>query len=226
MAQRLCVLQHADDEGLGSMHRWFSEHNFQITTIRIDKGEPLPPHQSYDWLVLMGGPMGVYEEAQYPWLAQEKEWLRQAIEAEKRILGICLGAQLIASALDSQVYPHETLEIGWHPIFRTDPSASWLPEKAQLLSWHGDCFDLPQGAKAFASSEITPCQGFSYSRRVWALQFHVEADESTVDAFLEAGGGDLPRGEYVQSLEQLKKAEHLATSAKIAEDLLNYIAKQ
>lgn len=225
MTQRLCVLQHADDEGLGSMHHWFTEHGFDINTVRIDRGEALPPHNSFDWLVVMGGPMGVYEEAQYPWLREEKAWLKQAIESEKKTLGVCLGAQLIASALDASVYPNDTFEVGWYPIIRTDPSASWLPQQTTLLSWHGDCFDLPRGAKAFATSELTPCQGFRYGNRTWALQFHVEADASTVHAFLEAGGGELPQGEGVQSIEQLENPLHLTNSANIAADLLNFMAK-
>lgn len=224
MTQRLCVLQHADGEGLGSMHQWFAEKGFTINIIRIDRGEPLPPIDSFDWLVLMGGPMGVYEEVQYPWLAAEKEWLRKAIEADKKVLGVCLGAQLIASALDAAVYPSDTVEIGWHPIYRTDSSASWLPEQACLLSWHGDRLELPENAKAFAANEVTPCQGFSYGDRVWALQFHIEAEAGTVDTFLEAGGGYLPQGEFVQSIEQLENTEHLAASAKTATGLLDFMA--
>lgn len=224
MTRRLCVLQHADGEGLGSMHHWFADKGFEINTIRIDRGHPLPQLDSFDWLVLMGGPMGVYEEVQYPWLATEKQWLRQAIEADKKVLGVCLGAQLIASALDAAVYPNDSVEIGWHPIYRTDSSASWLPEQARLLSWHGDRFDLPENAKAFASSEVTPYQGFSYGNRIWALQFHIEAEAGTVETFLEAGGGDLPQGELVQNIEQLENTEHLAASAKIAAGLLDFMA--
>jgi GMP synthase-like glutamine amidotransferase len=209
MAQRLCVLQHADGEGLGSMHGWFVEHGFQINVIRMDQGGALPPLTSFDWLVLMGGPMGVYEELQYPWLITEKKWLREAIDAEKKILGICLGSQLIASALNAPVYPNETSEIGWFPINRTDSTVTWLPQQAYLFSWHGDCFDLPSGAKAFASSEATPCQGFRYGNRVWALQFHVETEADTAEIFYE-----------------LKKTDYLAASAKITNDLLNFLAKQ
>lgn len=224
MAQRLCVLQHADNEGIGSMQRWFAERKFDINVVRVDQGAPLPPHDSFDWLAVMGGPMSAYEEAQYPWLSHEKKWLRQAVFSDKRVLGICLGSQLIASALDADVYPNDTFEIGWYPITRIDPSITWLPPKARLLSWHGDRFDLPSGAKPFASSEVTPNQGFSYGNRVWALQFHVEAEPDTIDAFIEANGGELPRGEWVQSLEQLKNSEHFASSEKIARDLLDFMA--
>jgi GMP synthase-like glutamine amidotransferase len=226
MAQRLCVLQHADGEGLGSMRRWFAERDFEINIVRIDRGAALPAINSFDWLILMGGPMGVYEELQYPWLATEKIWLKEAIDAEKKILGICLGAQLIASAMGAPVYPNESSEIGWFPITRTDASVSWLPQQSHLFSWHGDCFEVPAGAKPFASSEATPCQGFRYGNRVWALQFHVETEAETASVFYEAAGGDLPYGEFVQDIAELETSEYLAESAKVATDLLNYLAKQ
>jgi GMP synthase-like glutamine amidotransferase len=225
MTQRICALIHANGEGLGSMESWFTEQSYPLNTIRIDLGEPLPPLDSFDWLVVMGGPMGVYEQTQYPWLTEEINFLRQAIGSNKKILGICLGGQLIASALGAKVYPNSQQEIGWHPIIRTCSSASWLPDEARLLSWHGDRFDLPEGANAFAASAITPVQGFSYGERVWALQFHVEAEEGTVGAFFTTGGGDLPTGDFVQSLELLISNEHLAVNRTIAHNLLRYIAE-
>lgn len=224
MKQRLCVLQHADGIGLGCMEQWFKEHEFDINTVRVDRGEPLPPLNSFDWLAIMGGPMGVYEEAQYPWLKTEKQWLRTAIDTDKKILGVCMGGQLIASALGAEVYPAESAEIGWFPINRTDASASWLPPQSCLLSWHGDQFKLPSGGKPFASSEATPNQGFRYGDNIWALQFHVEAQTGTTDIFLEATGGELPAGEYVQSKDQLDRPDCVATSAKVANKLLNFMA--
>lgn len=224
MKQRLCVLQHTDGIGLGCMEQWFRERQFDMRTVRVDRGEKLPSLDSFDWLAVMGGPMGVYEEAQYPWLKAEKEWLRTAIDASKKILGVCMGSQLIASALGADVYPADTAEIGWFPIIRTDAHASWLPPQSCLLSWHGDRFELPAGAKPFASSEATPNQGFSYGDNIWALQFHVEAQAGTTDVFLEASGGELPDGEYVQREDQLDRPDCVATSAKVASSLLNFMA--
>lgn len=224
MKQRLCVLQHADDIGLGCLEHWFRESEFQIQTLRIDRGEPLPSLDSFDWLAIMGGPMSVYEEMQYPWLVGEKQWLRRVIDSDKKILGVCMGGQLIASALGADVCPADTVEIGWFPITRTDAAASWLPAQSCLLSWHGDQFDLPTGAKPFAQSEATPNQGFSFGNNIWALQFHVEAQAGTTDIFLEATGGELPPGEYVQPEAQLDRPDCIAASAKVANNLLNFMA--
>lgn len=114
---RVQVLQHVPFEGLGSMATWFNREGFTVAYTRFFQNDPLPAPADVDWIIVLGGPMSVNDEAQYPWLVAEKAFLRQAIQAEKRILGVCLGAQLLASALGARVYPAPEREIGWFPLF-------------------------------------------------------------------------------------------------------------
>ncbi|RTE67396.1 type 1 glutamine amidotransferase [Amphritea opalescens] len=221
---RVLILQHAEGEWIGSMHDWFTDssrcNGFILTTVRLDQGEALLDVNAFDWLLVMGGPMSVNDEAHYPWLIDEKKLIRQAVEQDKTILGICLGGQLIAAALGAQVYQNSTVEIGWFPVSSTDAKVTWLPRTFSPLSWHGDCFKLPAGARAFASSAVTPCQGFSVGQRIWALQFHLEATFGTVDAFLACETSGLPEGEYVQSKTQLNSDKHLPQSRQAMHGLL------
>ncbi|SEQ09367.1 GMP synthase-Glutamine amidotransferase [Amphritea atlantica] len=222
---RVLILQHAEGEWIGSMNDWFSEPSrvsgFTLTTIRLDHGEALPGRNSFDWLLIMGGPMSVNDESDYPWLCEEKQLIRQSIADNKTIIGICLGGQLIASAAGAEVYRNSAVEIGWFPVIRTDTDVTWLPETASLLSWHGDCFRLPAGARPFAASRITPCQGFSLGPRVWALQFHLEAQPGTVEAFLALEPHGLPEGKYVQPQQQLLSEAFLSRSQTIMHGLLD-----
>lgn len=196
--QKVAIFQHADGEWIGSMRHWFANKPFQLTTYRVDKADPLPSIAEFDWLLIMGGPMSTYDEINYPWLVAEKQLIREAIDTNKTVLGICLGSQLIASALGARVYPNTQQEIGWFPVSKIDAEASWMPDDLLPLSWHGDCVELPENARAFAESSITPCQGFYYGNRIWALQFHLEVESGTVEAFLALEKNPLPETEFVQ----------------------------
>ncbi|HDZ15917.1 hypothetical protein LCGC14_1006690 [marine sediment metagenome] len=201
--QKVAILQHAEGEWIGSMDAWFADKAYELTTYRLDKGESLPTLDTYDWLLIMGGPMSVYDEETYAWLAPEKKLILDSIEAGRKVLGICLGGQLIASAMGAKVYRNEQQEIGWYPVNKTDPSAEWMPESLTPLSWHGDCFEVPINTIPFASSIVTPYQGFHLDQRVWALQFHLEAQDGTVESFFSVENSELPEGEYVQSKTDL-----------------------
>lgn len=222
---RVHVLQHAEGEGLGSLKKWFIQQQFKISTTRVDLCETLPSLDQLDWLVILGGPMGTYEEERYPWLISEKVFIREAIQADKRVLGICLGGQLIANAMGAKVYPNTQKEIGWFPINKTHQVASWLPEQSSLLCWHGDCFDIPQGAVSFATSAATSYQGFCIGPRVWALQFHIEAIKGTTELFYKVTGADLPDSEYVQNLDELASTAFLKNSQTTAYCLLDFMLR-
>lgn len=215
------ILQHADGEWIGSMGSWFATKEVTLTTVRVDQGESLPDVLSYDWLLIMGGPMSVYDEDNYPWLIPEKQLIRVAIAEGKTVFGICLGAQLIANAMGSTVRPNLEQEIGWFEVERLDPSICWMPVRFKPLSWHGDILDPPVGAVVIARSEITPCQGFTLGDRVVALQFHLEAQSGTAVEFLAHETCGLPEGNFVQLEAVLLKGDYLKQSQKVMHALLD-----
>ena len=207
----LHFLQHVPFEGLGSIRPWAQEHNSTITKTRFYADDPLPDLGPIDWLVVMGGPMNIYQEIQYPWLAKEKAFIRQAIDAQKKVVGICLGAQLIADVLGSQVYANTDKEIGWFPIERTDLCAKTfldrvLPDTLTVLHWHGDTFDPPSGAIPIAHSAACTNQGFVWGNNVVALQFHMETTPQGLKALVDNCGNELVDGPYIQNAEILLAA--------------------
>ena len=145
--------------------------------------------------------MSVNDESALPWLRAEKRLVREAIGSGVAVLGVCLGAQLIASALDSRVYPNPEREIGWLPVQAVagGPGAVPLPSECTVLHWHGETFDLPQGAVRLASSRACVNQAFRYQRNVVGLQFHLETTPAGVRTLVEHCRGDLVPGPFVQS---------------------------
>ena len=144
---KLHYLQHVPFEGLGSIASWAKARRAQISRTRLFAGEALPSADEIDLLVVMGGPMGVYDERDYPWLVREKEFLKQAIDTDTRILGVCLGAQLIAEVLGARIYPNDHKEIGWFPIEGVQAAHSnsigkVLSNAGEVFHWHGDTYDL------------------------------------------------------------------------------------
>ena len=221
---RVHVLQNEDKEFIGSMKSWFEDKGYVVNTTHVYAGDPLPGVDEFDWLIIMGGSMSVYETDRYPWIEKTKQLIKDTISLEKRVLGICLGGQLIASASGAKVYANSAKEIGWFPIMKTDEIAAWLPDDSELLCWHGDCFEFPVGATPFAHTEITPCQGFTLNPKVWALQFHLEVDEETPEIFLGASGGDIGTGPYIQSYAEISEAHlNINRSRDIMHALLEQI---
>src|SRR5512145_2292915 len=171
---RLSLLQHVSFEGPGAIADWAASHaTLQIT--RLDRGDALPRVDELDGLIVMGGPMGVGDEQAFPWLRAEKQLIAEALAAERRVLGICLGAQLVASALGARVRANAHKEIGWHRLEWSTEARShfgFLPSTSVVFHWHGDTFDLPEHTLALASSAACRNQGFvARGGRVLALQF-------------------------------------------------------
>jgi GMP synthase-like glutamine amidotransferase len=221
--QKVAIFQHAEGEWIGSMTDWFVGKDFQLKTYRLDLNESLPTVEQFDWLLIMGGSMSAYNEDIYPWLVAEKKIIKQAIESDKTVLGICLGGQLIASSMGANVYNNTQDEIGWYVITKTDSCATWMPDTLVPLSWHSDCFELPNGAIPFARSVVTPYQGFKLGENVWALQFHLEAQASTVGDFLALDDEGLPTGDYVQTETEIFTSQHLQQSRQTIFSLLEQI---
>jgi GMP synthase-like glutamine amidotransferase len=200
---RLHVLQHVPFEGPVVIADWAASRCGTITRTRLFDGEALPGIETFDWLVVMGGPMGVHDEAKHPWLRGEKAFLRRAIEAGKTVVGVCLGAQLIADALGARVYRGPRHEIGWLPIEFTAEAVApdlfpTLPRETIVFQWHGDTFDIPEGAVKLARSEAVENQAFLYDGRVLALQFHLEVTRGSVAALTEACADEIVPDRCVQ----------------------------
>lgn len=184
MPPTLLAIQHVSWEG---PHRIFDVcGRLEVRTVRPLEGDTLPEPTEVSGAVIMGGPMSVDEVKRHPGLTAEREWLAKAAQRQMPILGICLGAQLLARALGAEVRPGERPEIGFAPVSvhdAEDPVLGALAPETTALHWHGDVFDLPDGAQALASSEQTEHQAFRH-RNAWGILFHPEADRKLVDLWL------------------------------------------
>lgn len=193
---KVYALQHAEPETPGQIAEVLRDRDIGITTVRSFAGEDVPATMAgHDGLVVMGGPMGVYEVDRYPYLGKEIDLIRDAVRAGKSVLGVCLGSQLVAAALGAKVAPAQK-EIGWHPISLTDAAARdpiWkgVERSFDVLHWHGDAFDLPQGATHLSESTVTRYQAFRYGKNVYGFLFHMEMDEGMVRAMVESFGDEL-----------------------------------
>jgi GMP synthase-like glutamine amidotransferase len=196
MDSPLLVLQHIACEPPAAFEDVLRSRGLDVARVELDEGEPLPDWREFPAIVVMGGPMGAYEDEQHLWLAAEKRLLREAVDADVPVWGVCLGAQLLAAALGARVYRGERPEVGFLPVELSDAAASDpvfrdAPRSFPTLQWHGDTFDLPTGATLLASSPAYPNQAFRVGRS-YGLQFHLEvplelAEEwGTVPAYAES----------------------------------------
>lgn len=224
-------LQHVPFEGLGSMKAWLINQGHNITVTHLYNNEELPPINNVDWLIVMGGPMGVEDQAIYPWLTKEKTYIKQAIDQGKIVLGICLGAQLIADVLGAHVIKNSFREIGWFPIqlserVKATELGAALPTEFDVFHWHGDTFAIPDNAIPLASSEACLNQGFILNERIIGLQFHLETTtESALDLTIHCKN-ELDNSRYVQTAEViLEKPERFEKINKIMDLILGYLEK-
>jgi GMP synthase-like glutamine amidotransferase len=205
---RIHCLQHVAFEGPAVIADWAASRGHSLRISRLFAGEELPSPDVFDWLLIMGGPMNIYQQRQYPWLAAEKSCIDQALAAGKTLLGICLGAQLLADRLGSRVYAGPEREIGWWPLRLTEAGRQSkffgdLDEPLQAYHWHGDTFELPAGSVCLASSSACVQQAFLYDQRVLGLQFHFEVTAESMRRLIDHCGEEIVPGNYVQSAEQM-----------------------
>ena len=199
---RAHFLQHVPFEGLGSIQAWLNTAGYEITSTQLYESTKLPELDGIDLIIVMGGPMSVNDKDEYPWLSQEKEFIRNAINSGKSVLGICLGAQLIANAMGAKVYQNSVKEIGWFPVKSTTVDSSSLfnfPPLTEVFHWHGETFDSPPGANIIASSEGCKNQAFQIGRSVIGLQFHLETTPESVNEIITDCREELIPSQYVQT---------------------------
>jgi GMP synthase-like glutamine amidotransferase len=206
---RLHFIQHVPPENPGSILIWAKEKGHSVTHTIVYENEKFPDLQGFDWLVVMGGPMNIYEEEEHPWLADEKELINRSIAAGKVVLGFCLGSQLIADVIGGKVTPNFQPEIGWMPIrwnerARADALFSFFPAAPIVFHWHYDTFSvLPREAEVLAESTACSHQAFVFRERVFGFQFHLENTSETLQGLIAGSGGNLVTAAFVQSPEEV-----------------------
>jgi GMP synthase-like glutamine amidotransferase len=219
------IIQHVDFEKPGLIEDWANENNHIISFTHLYKNQLSPDLNNFDLLIIMGGPMGVYDFDKYPWISKELDFIRKCVEKNKAILGICLGAQLLASALGARVYEGPNKEIGWLPVSWKKSPINNIPDQHNVFHWHGDTFDIPNGATHLASSKGVPNQAFIYNNNVIGLQFHLEVNSQSVDLMLKNCIDDLTDGKYVQSIEEIKNGSSFSQINKeYLWSILNYLS--
>jgi GMP synthase (glutamine-hydrolysing) len=194
---KIWVLQHTACETLGTIADALQAEALAWQYVRVFEGKPVPREfGDAGGLIIMGGPMGVYEQDRYPHLSDELRLIEAALKAGKPVLGVCLGSQLLASALGARVTQGARKEIGWYPVHLSGAAAedrlwSGAPREFLALHWHGDVFDLPADAVSLARSELTAHQAFRYGKAAYGLLFHLEMTEEMIGAMAAAFGAEL-----------------------------------
>ncbi|MGO8787071.1 MAG: type 1 glutamine amidotransferase [Terriglobia bacterium] len=184
------VLQHTASETLGTIEDALRSHPIGFDYIQTYAGESVPKEiAGKAGLIVMGGPMGVYEQAKYPFLRGEMRLIESALTAGKPVLGVCLGSQLLAAVLGAEVKKGEKKELGWHPVALTEAAAkdaifAAVRPEFYPFHWHGDVFSLPRQAVGLASSQQTPCQAFRYGKNAYGILFHLEVTSEQISQML------------------------------------------
>jgi GMP synthase-like glutamine amidotransferase len=229
---RIHCFQHVSFEGLGCIADWIKEKGHTISFTKFYENDLLPSINDIDWLIIMGGPMGVYDNATYTWLPKEKEFIRQVIDANKTVVGICLGSQLIAEVLGAKVYKNIEKEIGWFDVELTSAGKNnsllrSFENSFKVCHWHGDTFDLPENAIHLIQTTACKNQAFLYKEKVLGLQFHFEVTEETLTRMIEHGREELIEGNYIQSEREIladSNSSYIKSNNSKLFDILNRLA--
>lgn len=197
------VLQHIECEDLGTIGPAMSGRGIGAEYVRLFDGEPVPQDiERYSGIIILGGPMNVYEEDEFPFLREEDVLIKKAIQKGSPLLGICLGGQLIAKATGATVTKGAKKEIGWYKLNLTqggkeDKAFGKFPEELTVFQWHGDTFGIPQGAVHLAGSELFPNQAYRIGNNVYGLQFHLEVTEKTINSWITEYQDELSTLDYI-----------------------------
>ncbi|MDM7920030.1 MAG: type 1 glutamine amidotransferase, partial [Methanosarcina sp.] len=224
---KIQVLQHSALNTLGSIEEYAITKNYPLESTRFYEIKNPPALDSFDLLIIMGGPMGIYDYEENPWLRDEKAFIKQAIDAGKSVLGICLGAQLLADVLGARVYENGHREMGWFPVRAAAKEnkpefLKGLPEEITVFHWHARTFDIPYGAVHLFRSEGCKNQGFVYGGRVVALQFHPEATDERIKTMIGRFVLEIGDEPFIQKKEEmLGREDHLAGTKEFMLRLLD-----
>ena len=226
---RIHYFQHVPYEGLGNIEGWIKSKKHKLTATRFYTNDQLPQLAEIDLLIIMGGPMGAYDDKVYPWLTEEKQFIHESINAGKKVLGICLGAQLVAMVLGSKVYPHIHKEVGWFPLKLTDEGIESqlfkeFPDEFLAFHWHADTFSFPRCAMRLAETAACRNQAFSYGDKVIGLQFHLDVKRENIEQWIKIGADELVKEKYIQTPEQMLSPEdEFEKNQKYMYKILDYL---
>ena len=224
---RIHYLQHMPFEDLGNIAPWAIGRGHTLGRTLLHAGESLPAADDFDWLIILGGVMNIYEQDRHPWLVAEKEFIAQAIAGGKIVLGVCLGAQLISDVLGGEVRRNAEREIGWFPVSLTPEQKGssffhGFPERFTPFHWHGDRFSIPPGAVHLAGSEACDNQAFQFGDRVLGMQFHLDYTPEGIETMIRNCADELTDGPFVQTPEQMRSVSgHFPTVQALLNDLLD-----
>jgi GMP synthase-like glutamine amidotransferase len=200
---RFHCLQHVAFESPGTIISWVRQRGHSLDYTHLYRGDPLPAVDEFEVLVIMGGPMSIHDEKEFPWLKKEKELIAATIGLQKKVIGICLGAQLIAAVSGGRVYPNPVKEIGFFPVNWTQAAKDWmtalpaggrldqLPDVSTVFHWHGETFTLPDGAVRLAGTDACINQAFLLGANTLGLQFHLEAEPAIIREMVAQEGHEL-----------------------------------
>ncbi len=225
------ALLHVPFEGLGCIENWINDNGHSLSFTQFYSSYQLPSADTIDWLIVMGGPMGIYDDNLYPWLSAEKEFIAEVISKNKTVIGICLGSQLIANVLGARVYTNKQKEIGWFDINKSHiskdlPIISDFETQFRVFHWHGDTFDLPTSSTLLFSSAVCINQAFLYNDKVLGLQFHFEVTKDSLLQMIENGQSELIENDTIQTAETIvAQSIYIASNNKKMVEILNYLSR-
>lgn len=229
---KIHYLQHVKFENPGTILEWAKKNGHIISSTHLYKGDSFPDQKDFDWLVVMGGPMNIYEEEKYPWLVREKKFIRESIDANKVLIGLCLGGQLIADVLGGKITKNPNTEIGWFQIRLSKIAIaselfSFFPPNPTVFEWHGDTFsELPEGVNLIAENDACKNQAFIYNNRVFGFQYHLENTYEIIDNLVTNCRDEMTPDVFVQSPQEvLSHPEHIRQDNIWMDEFLTRLAK-
>ena len=219
---KIHCIRHESFEGLAFIEEWITGKKYSLSFTHVHENQLFPKKIDFELLIVMGGTASIYDESTHEWIAAEKQFISEVIEKKIKILGICLGAQIVASVLGARVYLAPFREIGWFPV-KFNPELlnkmEFLPSSIITFHWHADTYDLPPGTMNLASSVCTANQGFIKGRQIIGLQFHPEMNKVSIQKLLSAVGDNLCTDRFVQTEYEIRNAENYYNQNQLLQDI-------